>query len=341
MAKTSLSVLLSRVGLDWFILALLAMIGLAKIWPEPGIQEGLFSLSALSGYGVSFIFFFYGLRLNFASLKAGLQNYRLHLLIHGTTFVVFPAVVLVARWLFSTLETDLLWLGIFYVAALPSTVSSSVVMVSIAGGNIPAAIFNASISSLIGVFITPLWMSLLLTNTNGQYELGSVIGKLTIQVIVPVVAGILLNRKLGWFAERYKAYLRYFDQFTILLIVYTAFCESFSLNLFANYSAGDLVELSLLMLALFFLIFGFVHWVSRLLNFNREDRITALFCGSKKSLVQGSVMAKVLFSGSIAGVVLLPIMIFHALQLIVASIIAQGMARHKASLVEKNDGIQH
>lgn len=329
MAKTSLGSLLARVGLDWFILALVVMMGLAKLWPEPGIQEGPLSISSLASYGVSLIFFFYGLRLNFASLKAGLQNYRLHLVIHLTTFVLFPAVVLATRSLLLTTETQLLWLGIFYVAALPSTVSSSVVMVSIAGGNIPAAIFNASISSLIGVFVTPLWMSFLLASTDGQYELGGVIIKLTIQVIVPVIAGILLNRKLGWFADRYKAYLRYFDQLTILLIVYTSFCESFSLNLFANYSARDLAELAVMMLALFFIIFGVVHLLSRLLHFNREDRITALFCGSKKSLVQGSVMANVLFPGTIAGVVLLPIMVFHALQLIVASIIAQRMQQQE------------
>ncbi len=329
MAKTSLGSLLARVGLDWFILALLAMIGLAKRWPDPGIAEGPLSVSALATYGVSLIFFFYGLRLNFDQLRAGLRNYRLHVVIHLTTFVVFPAVVLAARSLFPGAGTDLFWLGIFYVAALPSTVSSSVVMVSIAGGNIPAAIFNASISSLIGVFITPLWMSFLLANAPGHYELGGVIGKLAVQVIAPVVLGILLNKWLGWLAERYKTYLRYFDQITILLIVYTAFCESFSRNLFANYSARDLAGLAALMLGLFFLIFGFVSLLSRLLKFNNQDRITALFCGSKKSLVQGSVMANVLFPGSIAGVVLLPIMLYHALQLIVASIIAQAMARRK------------
>lgn len=334
MVKSSFGSLLARVGLDWFILALLAMIGLAKLWPAPGVQEGPFSLSALASYGVSLIFFLYGLRLDFNQLKVGLRNYRLHLVIHITTFVIFPAVVLGVRSLFLTPDTELLWLGIFYVAALPSTVSSSVVMVSIANGNIPAAIFNASISSLIGVFITPLWMSFLLSSSNGQYDLSSVIGKLTLQVIVPVVLGILLNRKLGWFAERYKAYLRYFDQLTILLIVYTAFCESFSLNLFAIYSAADLVELAGMILALFFLVYGFIHLLSRLLTFNREDRITALFCGSKKSLVQGSVMANVLFPGAVAGVVLLPIMMYHALQLIVASILAQSMA-HRQSEKEK------
>ncbi|WP_020598071.1 bile acid:sodium symporter family protein [Spirosoma panaciterrae] len=327
MTNSSLSNLLARVGLDWFILALLGMIGLAKLWPEPGIQEGIVSLSAIATYGVSFIFFFYGLRLNMEQLRAGLRNHRLHLVIHLTTFVLFPAIVLPVRSLLMTPETTLLWLGIFYVAVLPSTVSSSVVMVSIAGGNLPAAIFNASISSLIGVFVTPLWMSFLLSNTTGQYDLASVIGKLTVQVIVPVLLGLLLNKRLGWFANRYKTYLRYGDQLTILLIVYTSFSESFSLNLFANYSLGDLVWLSSLMLGLFFLIFGLVYLLGRLLNFSREDNITALFCGSKKSLVQGSVMAKVLFPPTTAGVMLLPIMIYHALQLIIASILAQAMAR--------------
>lgn len=329
MANVSLGSLLARVGLDWFILALLGMIGLAKLWPEPGVQEGLLSLSSLANFGVSVIFFFYGLRLNFDQLRTGLRNYRLHLLIHITTFIVFPIVVLTARSLLMTPDTELLWLGIFYVAALPSTVSSSVVMVSIAGGNIPAAIFNASISSLIGVFVTPIWMSFLLSSTNGQYDLTDVIAKLTLQVIVPVLLGLLLNRRLGWFAERNKTYLRYFDQTTILLIVYTAFCESFTRNLFASLSTIDLLRLAGLLLGLFFLILGFTTLMSRLLHFSREDRVTALFCGSKKSLIQGSVMANVLFPASVAGVALMPIMMYHALQLIVASIIAQSMQRRQ------------
>jgi sodium/bile acid cotransporter 7 len=333
MAKISLSTLLARAGLDWFILALLGMIGLAKLWPGPGLQEGPLSLSSIAGYGVSFIFFFYGLRLNFDELKAGLRNYRLHLVIHLTTFIFFPAVVLAARSLLLTRETELLWLGIFYIAALPSTVSSSVVMVSIAGGNIPAAIFNASISSLIGVFITPVWMSFLLASTHAQYDLGGVIGKLTIQVLVPVLLGLLLNRRWGWFAQRYKAYLRYFDQLTILLIVYTAFCESFSLNLYADYSIGDLLWLTAGLLGLFFLVMSFIRLVCRLLNFSRDDGITALFCGSKKSLVQGSVMANVLFPSQVAGVALLPIMLYHALQLIAASVIAQAMAHRQQKVI--------
>ncbi len=329
MPNSSFRSRLTRAGLDWFIVALLSMIGLAKLWPEPGIQQGVFSLSSLATYGVSLIFFFYGLKLNVGQLREGLRNYRLHLLIHFTTFILFPAIVLPLRALLLTPDTALLWLGIFYVAALPSTVSSAVVMVSIAGGNVPAAIFNASISSLIGVVVTPLWMSFLLVSTQGDFDVGSVVGKLTIQVILPVVLGLLLNHPLRWLASWLKPYLRYFDQVVILLIVYTAFCESFAHHSFDAISAADLVWLAALMLGLFFLIFGLVNSSSRWLHFNREDRITALFCGSKKSLIQGTVMATVLFPGSLGGVILLPIMVYHALQLIVASILAQRMARQQ------------
>ncbi|RAJ95738.1 sodium/bile acid cotransporter 7 [Larkinella arboricola] len=324
---SSISALAARAGLDWFLLALLGMIGLAYLWPEPGIQEGPFSLSNLANIGVSVIFFFYGLRLSGDKLRAGLSNWKLHFTIHLTTFVVFPLIILAGLQLFGTDENRLLWLGTFYVAALPSTVSSSVVMVSLAGGNIPAAIFNASISSLIGVFITPLWMGLFLSTGSADYDLGSVIGKLALQVIVPVVLGIVLNRWLGAWAERHKKALSNFDKIVILVIVYTSFCESFERRMFQSLTASDLVVLGACMLGLFFLIYALVNLASRLLGFNREDRITALFCGSKKSLVQGSVMVTVLFPDNVVGIVLLPIMMYHALQLIAASILAQSMAR--------------
>lgn len=324
---TSLFARLARIGLDPFLLALLAVIGLAWVWPEPGLGKGLFSLSGLANLGVSVIFFFYGLRLSKDKLRAGLSNWRLHLTIHLTTFVLFPAVVLIARYFLITPDTALLWLGAFYVAALPSTVSSSVVMVSIAGGNLPAAIFNASISSLIGVFLTPLWMGLFLSTGSGEYDLGGVILKLTMQVIVPVALGMLLNRRLGAFAERNKQTLRQFDQAVILLIVYTSFCESFARRLFASLTIIDLLTLGAAMLGLFFLVYALILLISRLLGFSRPDRITALFCGSKKSLVQGSVMANVLFPVDVAGIVLLPILIYHALQLVAASVLAQRMGR--------------
>ncbi len=323
---------LARVGLDGFIIALLSMIGLAYVLPYLGSKESPFHLDEIANYGVSLIFLFYGLRLNPEKLRAGLKNWRLHTVIHLTTFLLFPLLVWSVRSVFSLYHGELFWLAIFYLAVLPSTVSSSVVMVSIAGGNIPAAIFNASISSLLGVFITPLWMSLVLQSGAGNYELDQVIGKLALQVLLPVVLGIALHSRWGAFAERHKSALRLMDQTIILLIVYTSFCESFSEGIFANYQLLDIVWIGLGMIGLFFGVYGIVYVLSKMLKFNREDRITALFCGSKKSLVQGAVMSKVLFAdAAMAGIVLLPLMVYHALQLIIVSMLAQGMARKSAT----------
>ena len=316
-----------KAGLDGFMLALLSMILLAWLWPEPGMKESPVPLSEISTYAVSVIFFFYGLRLSPDKLREGLTNWRLHVMVHLSTFLLFPLVALAFKPLFQGEENHTLWLGIFFLTVLPSTVSSSVVMVSIAKGNIPAAIFNASISSLIGVFLTPLWMGMVLDTGPGHFDLLSVVGKLALQVLLPVFAGILLNKRWGYFAEKNKKYIRYFDQSSILLIVYTSFCESFGENLFSSLGLKDIVFLGMGMLALFFAIYFLLTFISNLLKFSHEDKVTAVFCGSKKSLVQGAVMSKVLFAGPQAGIMLLPIMIYHALQLIAASIIAQRLAQ--------------
>ncbi|MEJ7738550.1 MAG: bile acid:sodium symporter family protein [Chitinophagaceae bacterium] len=317
-----------RAGLDGFVLSLIAMIFLAYLWPQAGETQSPYRLAEVAGYGVSFIFFFYGLRLSPEKLKAGLSKWRLHLVVHLTTFVLFPVLVLAGKFFFESSNNQLIWLGVFFLGALPSTVSSSVVMVSIAGGNLPAAIFNASISSLIGVFITPLWMGLVLHSATNHFEFGTVISKLTLQVLVPVIAGLTLHARLGAFAEKHRVVLRYFDQCIILLIVYTSFCESFARKMFTGFSIMDIVILGICMTGLFFLVYMIVHACCRLLQFSRKDRITAVFCGSKKSLVHGTVMSRVLFPGSeIVGIVLLPLMLYHALQLIAASILAQSMAR--------------
>ncbi|TLV00835.1 bile acid:sodium symporter family protein [Dyadobacter luticola] len=316
-----------KAGLDGFMLALMSMILLAWLWPYPGMKTSPLHLSEISSYAVSIIFFFYGLRLSPEKLRAGLMNWQLHVMVHLSTFILFPLIALAFRPFFTTEEGQTLWLAIFFLTVLPSTVSSSVVMVSIAHGNIPAAIFNASISSLIGVFVTPLWMGMVMDAGPEHFDLLSVVGKLSLQVLLPVFAGIFLNKKWGHFAERHKKFIRYFDQSSILLIVYTSFCESFGEHLFSSLGIKEIVFLAAGMLALFFGIYFLLTFIGGLLKFNREDRITAVFCGSKKSLVQGAVMSKVLFAGPQAGIMLLPIMIYHALQLIAASIIAQRLAR--------------
>ncbi|RRN78168.1 bile acid:sodium symporter [Pseudoxanthomonas sp. SGD-10] len=324
--------LLKKVGFDGFLLMIGTMILLAFFLPQPGLVKEPMSLEEIAGVGVSLIFFFYGLRLSVEKLKAGLANWKMHLIVQLTTFLFFPIIVLAFRPLFIGTDFELLWLGVFFLAALPSTVSSSVVMVSIAKGNIPAAIFNASISSLIGVVVTPFWVGLFIASATGNFDVSDIAIKLVFQVLLPVIIGISLNSRFGTIAEKYKKQLKYFDQAIILIIIYTSFCKSFSQHLFEGFTAIELAGLAAGMMALFFLVFFCVGLFSHLFGFSKEDRITVLFCGSKKSLVHGTVMSKVLFQHStITGIVLLPLMLYHALQLIAASIIAQGMARRKGA----------
>ncbi|TDW48125.1 sodium/bile acid cotransporter 7 [Flavobacterium sp. 270] len=306
------------------------MILLSYFLPQPGMVKKPVSLEEIANVGVSFIFLFYGLRLSIEKLKAGLANWKMHIVVQLTTFLFFPLIVLAFRPLFINNGLELLWLGIFFLAALPSTVSSSVVMVSIARGNIPAAIFNASISSLIGVVVTPIWVGLFIASATGDFDATEIFIKLILQVLLPVIIGISLNSRFGAIAEKYKKQLKYFDQGVILTIIYTSFCKSFSQHLFEGFTALELAGLAVGMIGLFFAVFLCVGLLSHLFGFSVEDRITVLFCGSKKSLVHGTVMSKVLFQHStITGIILLPLMLYHAFQLIAASIIAQRMAQRK------------
>lgn len=315
-----------------FVLFLFAAVLLAWVAPQLGNGSGPFSLTAMAHRGISVIFFFYGLRLDGARIRSGLQNMHLHIITQTATFLLFPILVLGVIHLFGLIDpaapfattSSAIALGVFFLAALPSTVSSSVVMTNLARGNVPAAIFNASLSSLAGVFITPIWMRLYLNASTGGNAFSSTLLSLTCQVLLPVALGILLNRKLGWISLKYDKQLRLFDQSVILLIVYTSFCHSFAERMFDGLSFSALLLLSATMVLLFFVVYGIIDAVTHLLRFHREDRITALYCGSKKSLVHGTVMSAVLLSDpKLAGVLILPTMIYHALQLLIVGILAE------------------
>jgi len=313
--------------IDPFVIAIAGVVFIAYLLPYPGTKESPFHLDEIANAGVSLIFLLYGVQLGPEKLKAGLTNTKLHLVIHASTFILFPLIFILLKPLFHTGLLQQIWLPFFFLAALPSTVSSSVVMVSIAGGNIPAAIFNASISSMLGVFITPLWMSTFLKQS-GDIELGSIIIKLLLQVLLPVIIGLLLHKKFGKLAETNKKRLKIFDQSVILLIIYCSFSESFYEGVFKNFDAIYLLEILLMSTALLFVVYSIITIITKALDFERKDRITATFCGSKKSLVHGTVMSKVLFANAAGtGLILLPLMIYHAMQLLIISIIAGRMQK--------------
>ena len=289
----------------------------------PGLEE-VIPLEKISTYGI----FFYGLKLSPQKMREGLSNWKLHLLVQLSTFILFPLIVLLFFPLVKTDAHFTLWLAVFFFATLPSTVSSSVVMVSIAKGNIPGAIFNASISGLIGIVVTPLWIGMFLDARSGSFDLGQTFIELIIKILLPVILGMAMHRFWGDLANRNKKYLTMFDKTIILMIVYKSFASSFSKGVF---DVNSLMELSLVgfgIIGMFFIVYAIIHLISKKLSLNREDEITALFCGSKKSLVHGTVFSSVLFSGmSAASIFLVPIMIYHAFQLFIISIIAQKYAQ--------------
>jgi sodium/bile acid cotransporter 7 len=299
-------------------------------WIKPGIGMDLnyIDLNLVINIGVILIFFFYGLKLDWVKMKAGMRNWKMHFAVQLTTFLLFPLLILPFYPLMKNTGYEILWLGMFFLAALPSTVSSSVVMVSIARGNIPGAIFNASISGIIGIVATPLWMSLFLIGQQTGFDFSDVILQLILHIIVPVVAGLVLHRYFVQLVNRYIHKIAAFDKFIILLIVYESFSRSFLSGIFSSVSWKALIGLCLAVVILFYVVLKITGILSRRLNFSRADGITLQFAGTKKSLVHGSVFGSVLF-GSVtgAGILLLPIMIYHSYQLFYISIVAQKMSK--------------
>ncbi|MFA5328637.1 MAG: bile acid:sodium symporter family protein [Prolixibacteraceae bacterium] len=316
---------------DGFIAGIMGMIFLAWLIPGIGGNTYMIHLKDLIRIGIALLFFFYGLRLSPENLKNDLKNWRLHLVVQSITFLVFPLLILLFRPFLKGTENEVLWLAVFFLAALPSTVSSSVVMVSIAEGNIPSAIFNASISGVIGILITPMWMGIFLEKQDAAFAFSDVLADLVIHILIPVVLGLLLHRFWGNWASRNKRYLSFFDKSVILCIVYQSFSDSFLNRIFSSVSWTELIFLSGSIIALFFVVFNLTKSITKLMKFNREDSITVLFCGSKKSLVHGSVMASVIFAGSTTGgIFLVPIMIYHAFQLFYISVVARRYSKNKS-----------
>ena len=249
-----------------------------------------------------------------------MSNWKLHLVIQLTTFLLFPIILILFHPFLKGTEYYTLWLASFFLAALPSTVSSSVVMVSIGKGNISSAIFNASISGLIGLFMTPFWMSLFMKKAGHAIEMFDMVQQLFFQILLPVIVGLLLNRFFGSVVQKHGKSIGWFDKIIIFLIIYKSFSAAFLDDIFTQVPFVMFLVLCVFVILLFFAIYGIINIISKVLNFSREDTITALFCGSKKSLVHGSVFVTLIVSDlNMQPLFLLPIMIYHAFQLFYTS----------------------
>lgn len=312
---------------DWFLRGMVTMVAIASFLPDLGRSGGLLHIDSLTNYGIAAVFFLHGMGIPSEQIKAGLTRWRLHLLVQGFTFVVFPLLWLLLHFAFQGVLPPMLMLGFFYLCALPSTISSSVAMTALARGNVPAAIFNATLSSLLGIFLTPLLVSLVARSSGQHMDFGHAVVNIATLLLLPFVVGQLLHPRLGhWFA-RYKKYTGIFDKTVILLLVFGSFCDSVHAGLWTNYGPLMLLETLAGAALVLAMVLTLTTLAARALKFPVEDEIVAVFCGSKKTLAAGVPMAKVLF-GTLPGLglIVLPIMFYHQLQLMVCTTLATRYA---------------
>lgn len=314
--------LLDKLKLEPFVIALFGMVVLASILPVRG--EAAVDLKLVVKLAIALLFFLHGAKLSREAVVAGITHWRLHLLILAFTFVMFPVLGLMASKL--GILSSTLAAGMLFLCCLPSTVQSSIAFTSIARGNVAAAVCAASASNLFGIFITPVLVGLLMHTQGGAAGGWKSVQDIIIQLLLPFVVGQLARPLVSKWVEKHKALVGYVDRGSILLVVYAAFSEAVVGGIWHKVSVLEMVVLLVACCVLLAVVLAATTYGSRALGFSKEDEITIMFCGSKKSLATGVPMAGILFPGPTAGIIVLPLMIFHQIQLMACSVIAQHYA---------------
>lgn len=313
----------ARLRVDWYLVLIITMGVAATLAPARG--EAAVWLGWISKFAIGLVFFLHGARLSREAVVRGLTHWRLHLLILGATFLLFPTLCVAISLLPAWITPPELASGIVLLGCLPSTIQSSIAFVGVARGNVPAAVASASGSNVLGVFLTPLLASLLM-HAKGAVSAGS-FWAIILQLLVPFVAGQLLRPWIGGFVATHAKTLSKLDRGTILLIVYVAFSGAVVGGVWSRLGALDLVRLLVICLALLGAVLALTTAAARLLGFNKPDEIAIVFCGSKKSLASGAPIAAALLTPAVAGVAMIPLMIFHQIQLMACAALAQRYAR--------------
>ena len=312
---------------DRFTQALVVTVVLASFFPVSG--GFVLPFARLTHLAIALLFFMHGAKLSREAVIAGMTHWRLHLVVFASTFVFFPILGVLLRPLLQPLMTPALYAGMLFLCTLPATVQSSIAFTSMARGNVPAAVCSASASSLIGIVVTPLLVGMLVvSNAEATATWGSVID-IVQQLLLPFVAGQVARRWIGEWIARRRTTLRFVDQGSILLVVYGAFSEAVIEGLWRNTPVGALAGLLVANVVVLALALLATRTAARALGFSREDEITIVFCGSKKSLASGVPMANVLFPAHVVGAIVLPLMLFHQIQLMVCAVLAQRYQRRE------------
>lgn len=313
-----------RQALDPFLMLLLATVALASVLPARG--QAAQAADVAADVGIVLLFFLHGAKLSRAAIWDGAKAWKLHLATLAATFVIFPILGLIVSH--SGLVPSGMAAGVLFLALLPSTVQSSIAFTAIARGNVAAAVVSASMSNLLGIVVTPLLAAALMHREGtGALISAASVEEILLQLLLPFVVGHLLRPWIGGFVDRHKTMIGRVDRGSILLVVYAAFSAAVVEGLWSKVSAEQLVALALICIGLLVAILLITHALARWLGLSREDAIVLQFCGSKKSLASGVPIAGVLFPASMAGPILLPVMLFHQIQLMACAWLARRYGR--------------
>nr|WP_218057838.1 bile acid:sodium symporter family protein [Gilliamella apicola] len=317
-----------RFKIDSFLLILICVVITASFFPCEGQAKTVFE--CLTTFAIGLLFFMHGAKLSFQAIVSGIKNWRLHLLIFTTTFVIFPILGVMMQLLVPTFLSHDIYLGFVYLCVLPATVQSAIAFTSIAKGNVAAAICSASASTLLGVFITPILVGLLIhTQTSASMNIIDAIISIMLKLMLPFVAGHLSRRFIGKWIDKYKNIISKTDRLSILLVVYVAFSDAVVNGIWSQVGFLSLLNIIFFSIILLVIVLIITTYSARFFDFNKEDEITIVFCGSKKSLASGIPMASVIFPMSMMGILILPLMIFHQIQLMICAFLAARYAKRK------------
>ncbi len=316
---------LSRLPVDTFLLLLIAVVVLATVLPAGGAAADV--LSVVTKIVIALLFLLYGTRLSPQQAWHGVRQWKLHLLVLATTFVVFPLLGLAARALVPAVLTDDLYTGLLFLCLVPSTVQSSIAFTSMARGHVSAAIVSASLSNIVGVLLTPLLVLLLMPLGGALRVDASAVGDIVLQLLAPFAVGQLLRPWLAPLVTRHAVLTKVVDRGSILLVVYAAFSAGMTEHIWSSVQPWRVVAVAVVSAVLLAVVLVLTWVVGRLARLDRGDAIVLLFCGSKKSLASGLPMALVLFPAASVGLIMLPLMLFHQIQLFVCAVIASRLGR--------------
>lgn len=303
------------------LLILALALAIAVPWPDTQQELGQWIANA----AIFVLFFVNGLRLPRDEVARGVKDWRFH---GALALWVFGAMLLGGWAIFQfggSLLPPLLALGFLYLGALPSTIQSATVYTSMAMGNVAHAVVAAALLNILGVFVSAPLFALLAGSEAVAFH-GEVLVKIATVLLLPFALGQLLQPRFGRLVTDNPIVTKWTDRVPIAIAVYVAMSAAVNEGIWSR--IDGVAWFAALTAVFFYLAYATVgSWtVGGLLTKTREDHIAFLFAGTQKSLAMGAPLATLMFEPAVAGIILIPLIAYHFIQLVIAAPIANRLA---------------